>query len=137
MVALTSPHKRPRAGLWRGPDSPAGAETIWSSMESGVALEKQSQAHGCTAQPGVSPDDTQGLLTHPVAPGELPGLFVQPANDPSRLGRSILHWRVWLLARYKPPVSPPFPMSLPLTNDLHISSLAQEEVELQRALFDL
>lgn len=43
MVALTfTPHKRPRAALWRRPDSPARAQgrsgVVWSL--SGVALEK-------------------------------------------------------------------------------------------------
>jgi hypothetical protein len=65
------------------------------------------------------------LLNSSGVSEELPGLFVQPDADPTRLGRSILHWRVWLLAHYKiPRDSPRSPMSLPLiTNDLHISSL--------------
>ena len=68
MVALTfTPHKRPRAALWRWPDSPAArAGTIWSSMES--LWSSTGEGHGCTAQPGVSPDDTQGLLTSLVVP---------------------------------------------------------------------
>jgi hypothetical protein len=65
------------------------------------------------------------LLNSSGVSEELPGLFVQPDADPTRHGRSILHWQVWLLAHYKiPRVSPHSPMSLPLiTNDLHISSL--------------
>ena len=69
MVALTStPHKRPRAagGLERTGLTRARAGTIWSSMES--VWSSTGEGHGCTAQPGVSPDDTQGLLTSLVVP---------------------------------------------------------------------
>jgi hypothetical protein len=59
-------------------------------------------------------------------PKSFQDVFVQPAEDPTWLGGSILLWRVLLLACYKPRCLPSFPMSLliVITSDLHISSLA-------------
>jgi hypothetical protein len=57
-VALTfSPHKRPRAGIWRRPDSPAHAQgrsgVVWSL--SGVALEKAMAARPNLESPEMTP----------------------------------------------------------------------------------